>query len=216
MVDPGTRQKPSAASKDADVIARARSRRFKLDWLDIRSPRSQGAGAARSYRQFWPRDRRPSATRRTASSNSMKRGDELPSRRAADGQGLRRHQAGDLGRRQDGRPPRQQGRHRQDPARGGHAVPGGRHAGRHPAQPAGRAQPHERRPDSRDPPGLGRREARLPGGHAGVRRRRREDEIRECLEGSRPARDAARAELCTTAAPASRSSSGRRSATSTC
>ena len=38
--------------------------------------------------------------------NSMKRGDELPQRRAADGQGLRRHEARDLGRRQDGRPPR--------------------------------------------------------------------------------------------------------------
>ena len=59
------------------------------------------------------------------------------------------------GRRQDGRPPRQQGRHLADPARGGHAVPRGRHAGRHRPQPAGRAVPHERRPDPRDPPGLG-------------------------------------------------------------
>ena len=32
----------------------------------------------------------------------------------------------------------------------------GRHAGRHRAQPAGRAQPHERRSDPRDPPRLGR------------------------------------------------------------
>ena len=72
------------------------------------------------------------------------------------GQGLPGHQAQDLGRRQDGRPPRQQGRDRQDPARGGHAVPGRRHAGGHRAQPAGRAHPHERRPDPGDPPGLGR------------------------------------------------------------
>ena len=40
----------------------------------------------------------------------------------------RRPEAQDQRRRQDGRPPRQQGRHRQDPARRGHAVPAGRHA----------------------------------------------------------------------------------------
>ena len=37
-------------------------------------------------------------------------------------------EAQDLGRRQDGRPPRQQGCRGQDPAAGGHAVPAGRHA----------------------------------------------------------------------------------------
>ena len=52
----------------------------------------------------------------------------------------RRRQAQDLGRRQDGRPPRQQGRGRQDPAPGGHAVPAGRHARGHHPQPAGRAR----------------------------------------------------------------------------
>ena len=41
--------------------------------------------------------------------------------------GFRRRQAQDLGRRQDGRPPRQQGRGGQDPAAGGHALPAGRH-----------------------------------------------------------------------------------------
>ena len=66
--------------------------------------------------------------------NSLKRGDELPSGVLADGQGLHRHQAGHLGRRQDGRPPRQQGGHRQDPPRGGHAVPRRRHGGRDPAR----------------------------------------------------------------------------------
>ena len=76
---------------------------------------------------------------------------------------------------------------------------------RHPAQPAGRAQPHERGPDSRDAPGLGggassasRRSRRCSTG----RPRRRSA---SCLEGGRAARDAARAR-CTTAAPASRSS----------
>ena len=41
------------------------------------------------------------------------------------------------------------------PARGGHAVPRGRHAGRHRAQPARRAVAHEHRPDPRGPPRLG-------------------------------------------------------------
>ena len=75
--------------------------------------------------------------------------------RVQDGQGLRRHQAQALGRRQDGRPPRQQGRDLADPARGGHALPGGRHARRHRAEPARRALAHERRPDPRDAPRLG-------------------------------------------------------------
>ena len=51
-------------------------------------------------------------------------------------------------------------------ARGGHAVPRGRPRGRHPAQPARRAEPDEHRPDPRDAPRLGRRARR-------VRRRRR-------------------------------------------
>ena len=40
-------------------------------------------------------------------------------------------------------------------ARRGHAVPRGRHPGRHRAQPARCPRPHERRPGSRDPPRLG-------------------------------------------------------------
>ncbi len=42
------------------------------------------------------------------------------------------------------------------PARRGHAVHAGRHAGRDRAQSARRAQPHERRSDPGDPPRLGR------------------------------------------------------------
>ena len=79
----------------------------------------------------------------------------------------RRRQAQDLGRRQDGRPPRQQGCRGQDPAAGGHALPAGRHARRHHPQPAGRAQPHEHRPDPRDPPRLGAARAGPPDGAAG-------------------------------------------------
>ena len=46
-----------------------------------------------------------------------------PARRQPPGPRLRRPEAQGLGRRQDGRPPRQQGRHRQGAAAGGHAVP---------------------------------------------------------------------------------------------
>ena len=49
--------------------------------------------------------------------------------------------------RQDGRPPRQQGRRFQDRSRRGHAVPPGRHSGGHRPEPAGRAFPHERGAD---------------------------------------------------------------------
>ncbi len=48
-------------------------------------------------------------------------------RRHEDGQGVRRGEAQAAARRQDGRPPRQQGRHLQDPADRGHAAPGRRH-----------------------------------------------------------------------------------------
>ena len=47
------------------------------------------------------------------------------------------------------------------PAGRGHAVPAGRHAGRHRPQPARRSEPHERRADPRDAPRLGRARARL-------------------------------------------------------
>ena len=57
-------------------------------------------------------------------------------------------------RRQARRPPRQQGRHLQDPPDRGHAVPRRRHAGRHHPQPARRAEPDERRPGARGPPRL--------------------------------------------------------------
>ena len=57
------------------------------------------------------------------------------------GPGLRGAEAQDLRRRQAGRPPREQGRHREDPAGGGHAVPRRRDARRHHPEPARRARP---------------------------------------------------------------------------
>ena len=106
-------------------------------------------------------------------------GEDPPRRRAASGrhqagQGLRRDEAQAVGRRQDGRPARQQGRHRAHPPRGGHAVSAGRHAGGDRAQPARRSVAYERRPDSRDPSRVGRACARPLLRDAGVRRRDRD------------------------------------------
>ncbi len=75
--------------------------------------------------------------------------------RAEDGQGVPGGEAPHAAGRQDGRPPRQQGRHLDDRAGRRHAVHGGRHAGRHRAEPAGRAFAHEHRPGPRDAPRLG-------------------------------------------------------------
>ncbi len=105
-------------------------------------------------------------------------GEDPPRRRTAAGrdqagQGLRRDEAQAVGRRQDGRPPRQQGRHRAHPPRGGHAVPAGRHAGRDRAEPARRSVPYERRPDPRDAPRLGGPRARALLRDARLRRRDR-------------------------------------------
>ena len=77
-------------------------------------------------------------------------------RRAEDGQGLPGRQAPPAAGRQDGRPPRQQGRRLEGRAGRGHAVHGRRHAVRHRAQSARRAVADERRPGARGPPRLGR------------------------------------------------------------
>ena len=118
--------------RDRDAEARVRRRR---------------AAAAGALRQ---QGREAAARRRAAA------------RRDEDGQGLRRGEAQAAARRQDGRPPRQQGRGVARRAGRGHAVPGGRHAGRSGAEPARRAEPDERRADPGDASGLGLRHA----GHA--------------------------------------------------
>ena len=81
-------------------------------------------------------------------------------RRDEDGQGLRRGEAQAAAGRQDGRPARQQGRHLAHRAGRGHALSRRRHAGRHRAQPARRAEPHECRADPRNPSRLGLGRAR--------------------------------------------------------
>ena len=103
---------------------------------------------------------------------------------------LRRTEAQDLRRRQARRTPRQQGRHLEDPAGGGHAVPRGRHSGRHHPEPARRAGPDEHRPGPGDPPRVDR-----PRGLAGRGRQRGVAEAprptsaprrRRATRGSRP------------------------------
>ncbi len=147
------------------------------------------------------------------------RGPAAPRRRPAagrdqDGEGLRGGEAQALGRRQDGGPPRQQGRGLAHPAPGGHAVPPGRHAGGDRAEPARGAVPHERGPDPRDPSRAGRPGPSACGWRArsstGPPRRRspRTSGMPACPRRARRA--------STTGAPASRSIRKSRWATSTC
>ena len=135
MVDPSTRQK--VGKSDLDEVILEQIQNFQMTW--VKGSEEARKQAENTYKRY---DARIKAIfeEKDRKLEHMKRGDELPSRRAADGQGLRRHQAADLGRRQDGRPARQQGRHRPHPAGRRHAVPGRRHAGGHPAQSAGRAR----------------------------------------------------------------------------
>ena len=119
----------------------------------------------------------------------------------------RRPEAQDLRRRQDGRPPRQQGRDRQDPAGRGHAVPAGRHAGRHHPQPARRAEPHEHRPDPRDAPRLGAPRAWAETAATPVFDGATEDAHPRASSSEAGLPRGRQDRACTTAAPASRSTS---------
>ncbi len=142
---------------------------------DPAAPAPRGGGAARGARDL-PAHRlahRDPAQGQRGQDRAAAEGRRAAARRHQAGQGLRRDEAQAPGRRQDGRPPRQQGRHLADPAARGHALPAGRHAGRDRAQPARRAEPHERRPDPRDPPGVGGTRARAAVRDAGLRRRPR-------------------------------------------
>ena len=150
----GRLRRPARRQGDAEGRDRADGR-GEADPRDLqgegaRGPRHLAQGPARRGRQGHRREdvlarrgRRPVAGRERA--RPRLRGEEAQDRRG----------------RQARRPPRQQGRHLEDRAAGGHAVPRGRTAGRRRAQPARRAEPDEHRPDPRDPPRLGRRARRL-------------------------------------------------------
>ena len=123
-------------------------------------------------------------------------GQAAEGRRAASGrdqagQGLCRHEAQAECGRQDGRPPRQQGRDRAHSSRGRYAVSARWNAGGDCAESAGRAFPYERGPDSGDAPGLGRACAGQEDCRAGRSQHRRSVHARADEEGVRRNRDAA-------------------------
>ena len=133
-------------------------------WHEIQldSRRRQDRGAARAARRQARRRRLQHRGAVLGEDRQAHEGRRAAARRDQAGQGLPRDQEEAVGRRQDGRPSRQQGRRVAPPPRGGHAVPRGRHAGRHRAEPARRAEPYEHRPDPRGPPRLGGEVARQP------------------------------------------------------
>ena len=104
-----------------------------------RHPQRQAHGRHRGAQEADGRfDRSPAAAFREQGREAAARR-RAAARRHEDGQGLRRGEAQAAARRQDGGPPRQQGRHLQDHAGRGHALSRRRHSRRHRAEPAGRA-----------------------------------------------------------------------------
>ena len=154
---------PKGFKKDSKITRAVLEEYPRSQWWQFASPNDKLMAEIEAIRKQYdeveegpraalPRQGREAAARRRAAA-----------RRDEDGQGLRRGEAQDPARRQDGRPPRQQGRGVEDRAGRGHAVPRGRHAGRHRAQSARRAEPHECRPDPGDPSRLGLRRPRAAG-----------------------------------------------------
>ena len=133
------------------------------------------AGSGRAHLREHRRARRRDQGGLRREDRAPEEGRRAAAGRLQDGEGLRRHQTQAVGRRQDGRSPRQQGRDLAHPPRGGHAVHGGRHAGRHRAEPARCAVAHERRTDPRDAPRLGRARPRPAGASAARRAPRHRD-----------------------------------------
>ena len=173
---------PKGFKKDSKITRAVLDEYPRSQWWQFASPndklmaeieaiRKQYDESQEASRAALPRQGREAAARRRAAA-----------RRDEDGQGLRRGEAQDPARRQDGRPPRQQGRDVEDRADRGHAVPRGRHAGRHRAQSARRAEPHERRPDPGDASRLGLRRPR-PQDRPGGRRLQRQAATRSPLQG---------------------------------
>ncbi len=151
---------PKGFKKDSKITKAILDEYPRSQWWQFASPNDKLMAEIEAIRKQYdefeeiaraalPRQGREAATRRRTSS-----------RRDEDGQGLRRSEAQDPTRRQDGWPPRQQRRGVENRAGGGHAVPRRRPARGHRAQSARRAEPHERRSDSGDPSRLGLRRPR--------------------------------------------------------
>ena len=186
LVDPET-DKAFKVAGDANVNELKGARAARPPEVG-RHPREgrQGQGPRRAAREGLLRPHRHAREREEQARQPPLAGRRAAYRRARDGARLHRHQAHAVGGRQDGRPPRQQGRRLEDPADPGHALPRRRHARRHHPEPAGRALAHERGPDSRDARGLGGEEARHARRDAGLRRLPRVADRRAAREG-RPA-----------------------------
>ena len=124
---------------------RADARHHREDEIarpEAHAPRQQGPAAERADRRNRRDDLAPDRGAREdhrREDRQAAQGRRTASGRDQAGEGLHRHEAQAFGGRQDGRPPRQQGRDRAHPAGRGHAVPAGWNAGRNRAQPAGRS-----------------------------------------------------------------------------
>ena len=148
------RSKLAKGAQDDEGVPRRRRRATTGSTSAWRTRSRRGSSSER--RSACARSARSSTRCFEEKKQKLTQGDDLAARRAEDGEGLPRREAPRAAGRQDGRPPRQQGRDLDDRAGRGHAVHGGRHAGRHRAESARRAVAHEHRPDPRDAPRLGR------------------------------------------------------------
>ena len=126
------------------------------EWFEIRMRDEGPSEALEAARKRLAEQHKEFERRFEAKKTKITPGRRPRAGRAQDGQGLPRREAPHPAGRQDGGPARQQGRRVHDRPGRGHAVPRGRHADRHRAEPARRALAHEHRPDPRDPPRLGR------------------------------------------------------------
>ena len=183
---------PKGFKKDSKITRAVLEEYPRSQWWQFASPNDKLMAEIEAIRKQYdefeegsratlPRQGREAAARR-----------RVAARRDEDGQGLRRGEAQDPARRQDGRPSRQQGRGVEDRAGRGHAVPRRWHAGRHRAQSVGRAQPDERRTDPGDPSRLGLRRPRLAhraGGRCLQRQARHQAAQGDAEEGLRRRRD---------------------------
>ena len=160
---------PKGFKKDSKITRAVLEEYPRAQWWQFASPNDKLMAEIEAIRKQYDESKKGLEQRFLDKVEKLQRGDELAARRDEDGQGLRRGEAQDPARRQDGRPSRQQGRGVEDRADRGHAVPRRRHPCRHRAQSARRAEPHERRSDPRDASRLGLRRPRpqdRPGGRS--------------------------------------------------
>ena len=128
----------------------------RFHWFDIRPADDDVANQLESIKNSLEQTRHSFDLMFEEKAQEADPGRRAAGGRAEDGQGLPGRQAPPATRRQDGRPPRQQGCGLEDRAGRRHALHDRWHALRHRAQSAGCALAHERRPGARSAPRLGR------------------------------------------------------------